>query len=150
MKALSIRQPWAWLIANGIKDIENRDWPTKFRGPVLIHASSTMTRDDFEACCLFVSSIADQVKLGKPVTFEGLRAMCGGIVGQCEIVDCVTESESPWFVGQYGFVIRNAKPLPFQRCKGMLGFFTPPIIQPECRECGDKGHVAAQCTGLND
>ncbi|WP_245839042.1 ASCH domain-containing protein [Yersinia kristensenii] len=40
MKALSIRQPWAWLIVNGYKDIENRTWNTKCRGPVLIHAST--------------------------------------------------------------------------------------------------------------
>ena len=43
MKALSIRQPWAWLIVNGHKDIENRSWPTRFRGPVLIHAAKGMT-----------------------------------------------------------------------------------------------------------
>jgi hypothetical protein len=44
MKALSIRQPWAWLILNAGKDIENRDWLTRFRGPFLIHASKGMTR----------------------------------------------------------------------------------------------------------
>jgi ASCH domain len=44
MKAPSIRQRWAWLIVNGHKDIENRAWPTKFRGRVLIHASKGMTR----------------------------------------------------------------------------------------------------------
>ena len=38
MKALSIRQPWAWLIVNGYKDIENRTWPTRFRGRVCVHA----------------------------------------------------------------------------------------------------------------
>ena len=38
VKALSIQQPWAWLIVNGHKDIENRDWRTNFRGPVAIHA----------------------------------------------------------------------------------------------------------------
>lgn len=37
--ALSIRQPGAWLIVNGHKDIENRDWPTtNFRGRLLVHA----------------------------------------------------------------------------------------------------------------
>jgi len=55
MKCISIRQPWAWLIvrpdiigedtrarayaAGLIKDIENRDWLTRYRGPVAIHAS---------------------------------------------------------------------------------------------------------------
>jgi len=38
MIALSVRQPWAWLLLNG-KDIENRDWYTKYRGPLAIHAS---------------------------------------------------------------------------------------------------------------
>lgn len=33
LPAISIRQPWAWLILNAGKDIENRDWPTNFRGP---------------------------------------------------------------------------------------------------------------------
>ena len=39
MKALSIKQPWASLIAHGIKDIENRTWRTHFRGKIYIHAS---------------------------------------------------------------------------------------------------------------
>jgi hypothetical protein len=36
---LSIRQPWAWLVAHGWKNIENRTWPTGFRGRFLIHAA---------------------------------------------------------------------------------------------------------------
>lgn len=42
MKALSIKQPWASLIAHGIKDIENRTWRTHFRGKIYIHASGNM------------------------------------------------------------------------------------------------------------
>src|SRR3972149_11819690 len=38
MKALSIIQPWAWLIVHGHKPVENRRWPTSFRGQFLIHA----------------------------------------------------------------------------------------------------------------
>jgi hypothetical protein len=49
----------------------------------------------------------------------------GGIVGEAEIVDCVTASRSRWFNGPYGFVIRNARPLPFRPCVGALGFFEP-------------------------
>lgn len=50
MKAISIRQPWAWLIVNGFKDIENRSWRTKYRGPVLIHASAAKpSMDDYGA-----------------------------------------------------------------------------------------------------
>jgi len=38
MRALSVKQPWAWLIVNGYKKIENRNWPTSFRGRIYIHA----------------------------------------------------------------------------------------------------------------
>ena len=48
MLALSIRQPWASLILKAGKDIENRDWPTKFRGRILIHAAKGCTRDEWE------------------------------------------------------------------------------------------------------
>ncbi len=115
---LSIRQPWAWLIVNAGKDIENRSWPTKFRGRFLIHASKGMTRDEYEDAGL----CAADSRIALP-RFEVLER--GGIVGEAEIVDCVTRSESVWFFGPYGFVLRNAKPLPFWPCKGALGFFNP-------------------------
>jgi hypothetical protein len=40
MKALTFRPHWAWFVANGYKDVENRSWPTRVRGRVWIHASS--------------------------------------------------------------------------------------------------------------
>ena len=128
MKALSIRQPWAYLIVNGYKDIENRDWPTRYRGPVLIHAGKRLTEDDFEECRDTIQIIRQrghQIKTGNPKLSE-LRELCGGIVGIAEIVDCVSQSDSPWFFGEYGFVLRNARPLPFQPFKGQLGFFDVP------------------------
>ncbi len=39
MKALSVKQPWANLIADGSKTIETRSWATKYRGPLLIVSS---------------------------------------------------------------------------------------------------------------
>jgi len=122
--ALSVRQPWAWLIANGHKDIENRNWPTKFRGRVLIHASMAMSYDEYDACVIFCSGLP--VKITKFPLFEQLKFERGVIVGEAEMVDCVEQSDSPWFVGQYGFVLRNQKVItPFQPCKGKLGFFRP-------------------------
>ncbi len=44
MKILSIRQPWAYLISSGSKNIENRTWPTKYRGLFLVHASLNINR----------------------------------------------------------------------------------------------------------
>lgn len=122
MLALSIRQPWAWLIVNGYKDVENRTWSTTFRGPVLIHAGKTMRRRDYDECA------NEAFYLGVEVPeFADLDR--GGIVGQAEIIDCVTESDSLWFTGPHGLVLQNARPLPFQPCKGALGFFTPKGIR---------------------
>jgi len=132
MKAISIRQPWASLILVAGKDIENRTWSTRYRGPVLIHASKGMTCAEHEDAIEFaVDAIrADPLNAGKTKTrtlrelgfvFDDLQR--GGIVGRAEIVDCVESSDSPWFVGPFGFVLRNVEPLPFRPYKGALGFF---------------------------
>ena len=126
--AISIRQPWAWLIINAGKDIENRSWPTRFRGRVLIHASKGMTEQEYRDACNFMatdSRLAAALKSLPPMA----ELQRGGIVGECEVVGCVTgndaASDSPWFVGEYGFMLRSAKPLEFRPCKGALGFFNP-------------------------
>lgn len=127
--ALSIRQPWAWLILNAGKDIENRDWPTNFRGRVLIHASKTCTKREYEDAMDFMTD--RQILQGIGMNIPSIKGMDrGGIVGSVEIVDCVTRSDSPWFIGQYGFVLRNPKPMPFIPWKGRLGFFNVPEIKP--------------------
>jgi hypothetical protein len=118
MKALSIRQPYAWLIVNGHKDIENRTWPTNFRGRVLIHAGVTYPKRDYAD-----DAVAHRRYYG---SYPEREDMIGGIVGVATIVDCVSDSESKWFNGPYGFVLADAKPLPFMPCKGALSFFDVP------------------------
>jgi hypothetical protein len=118
--ALSIQQPWAWLIVNGRKDIENRTWRTRFRGPVLIHAGKAIDRDALTELWLGYHPVTGGEWPFRPDP-EALHR--GGIVGIAEITDCVEASRSDWFVGPYGFVMRNARPLPFRPCKGALGFF---------------------------
>ncbi len=44
MKALSLTQPWATLVAIGAKRYETRGWSTPYRGPVAIHAAKAMPR----------------------------------------------------------------------------------------------------------
>jgi hypothetical protein len=122
MKALSIRQPWAWLIVHGRKNIENRTWPTSFRGRFLVHASKGMTHEEYED--------AEWVAEEKGVTippFEKLER--GGIVGEAVLLDCVDKHESEWFCGTWGFVLDEAKPLPFRPYKGELGFFEVPDLK---------------------
>lgn len=125
MKALSIRQPWAFAITHGRKDVENRTWATSFRGRILLHASATMTRDDVDG---FRDFIKDNRDLGgdwlNTRSLPDLQR--GGIVGIASIVDCVAHSRSLWFVGPFGFVLTDVVPLTFTPCKGALGFFAVP------------------------
>lgn len=119
MKALSLQQPWAWLMVNGYKLIENRKWNTSFRGPVLVHASKTFDEDSVP----FVVEMAKKLGIYGKMPYLLKDFQMGGIVGIAEITDCVTSSKSPWFFGQYGFVLKGAKPLPFVPLRGQLGFF---------------------------
>lgn len=126
MKALSIRQPWAWAILHAGKDVENRDWPTKLRGRIAIHASATLRRAEYLD---FLEYYGALVGAGVPdVTVPAHESLpLGAIVGTVEIVDCVTRSDSPWFMGDYGFVLRNPIALPEPiPCRGALGFWDVP------------------------
>ena len=121
--ALSIRQPWAWLILNAGKDIENRSWQTQRRGWFLIHAAKGCTKQEFADAkgfaYLTVGVTCEIPDLGHWSMHQG------GIVGAAKIGNCVRGSSSPWFVGEWGFVLDEVKTLGFIPCKGSLGFFTP-------------------------
>lgn len=137
MLSITVRQPWAWLIirpditdpvhraaaiARGeIKDIENRTWPTRVRGRVLIHAGLGMTRAEYADVEDFLAEAAPKIRL--PSIKDMVR---GGIIGAVDLVDCVTRSDSRWFMGSHGFVLRNPEPMPLTRWPGRLGFFDVP------------------------
>jgi ASCH domain len=126
MLAISIRQPWAWMILHAGKDIENRTWSTKVRGRVLIHAAKSMTKGDFEDAAWFARErcgVSDDTMRG--CNPESL--LRGGVVGSVEIVDCVKSTDSPWFMGDYGFVLRNPEIIQFNPCLGKLNFFDIPM-----------------------
>ncbi len=122
--ALSVRQPYAWAILHAGKDVENRDWKPhnpgrRVRGRILLHAGKAFYSGKQDAAYdirgwAFAAGI-------EPPHIDDLPL--GGIVGEVEIVDCVTEYDSPWFNGPVGLVLRNPKPLPFRPYKGELGFF---------------------------
>lgn len=132
MKALSIRQPWASLITDGPKRIENRTWKTSRRGWVLVHAAVSMGDGrDIERARGMV--IADNNLLCDTETplFSGLYPSAGfqkqwrrgGIIGAMRIDDCVDKHTSPWFTGPHGFVIGAVVKLPFLPVRGRQGFF---------------------------
>lgn len=114
---LSVRQPFAWLIVNGHKDIENRTWPTSYRGPLLIHTGLQMFKE-------FDDSYLPSKDIDIPLKFD---LQFGGIIGIVDVIDCVSKSKSPWFFGPYGLVLANARVLPYHPCKGSLKMFFPDL-----------------------
>ena len=94
MKAITIRQPWASLIAHGIKDIENRTWkcPAKHIGTrVLIHAA--VKTSDFWDCPnygIVHNHIREVTKYG--IDYSKYNTMA--IIGSVEIADCVVNHPS--------------------------------------------------------
>lgn len=139
MKALSIKQPWAWLICAGFKDIENRKWrigrnpqhgPYSSRDvdnfsiklPERIYVHAGKGADAGGGITDFLYKIFDG---DIPHTvFELKPDMFGTIIGEVTITGCVEKSDSPWFVGKYGFTLADPvlydKPIPY---RGQLGFF---------------------------
>ena len=151
MKALAIRQPYAWLVAQGIKDVENRKWSTRYRGPFLIHATKAIDEEE-------VSQERSRLSREGIVLPDDLPL--GGIVGIATLVDCVqyvdvswwrqfldrllrkhpspdtiAQPDSIWFEGPYGFILEDARPLPFKPWRGQQKFFNVPddLYGPELK-----------------
>ncbi len=124
MKALSLTQPWAWLVSEGHKDIENRTWNTSFRGEFLIHASKKMTAADYDTAY----GVSTRYDVDFRLPYRD-RLQYGGIVGSARIVSVIPPGPSgrKWhFRDQFGFVLEEIKRIPFIPCKGALGFWDAP------------------------
>ena len=109
-RAITIRQPWAELIIRGRKDVENRSWRTRHRGPLLIHAGVGADTEYFEEF-----DVSDDV-------------VRGAIIGVVELVECTKKVSSDWHGrGNWGWYLarphRFKKPIPM---KGRLGLFEVP------------------------
>lgn len=134
MKALSIKQPWAEAILQGVKKVENRTWGTAYRGSVIVHAGLTFDRKGY-----------DWLVDGEIAALEGRGGFVwprrlwrddykrGGFLGVMEITGCSLPGEEPglpdpWrdpaqYGWQIGRVVRFIQPIPG---KGRLGLFEPP------------------------
>lgn len=130
--ALSVRQPWAWAIIHAGKDIENRSWQAvnhglSRRGRIAIHASKGMTRHEYESA----ADLMDRLGIACPLPSDLYR---GRIIGSVEIIDVVQDSDSPWFFGPRGLVLRDPIACPPIEAPGALGFFRwssgPTDVQP--------------------
>ena len=124
--ALSLKQPWATLLAYGHKTIEVRSWPTAQRGRILIHAAR-------------ISDERAEAWERVPEELREAARQVGGIVGAGELTGCLAYrtqeafmedqahhlNDPAWFRPPvlYGFVFSNLKPLPFRRYPGWMRFF---------------------------
>lgn len=159
MKAISIKQPWAYLICSGIKDVENRNWkcPQKYIGQrILIHASAKptvkgnciscwMTEDQYRFITLNISS----GKRLNDICF--LEHYSSAIIGSVKIVDCVVNHPSVWAEkGVFNWVL--SEPIlyenPIENVKGKLSFWDYDGIEEvtiECPECGFIQPAVVNC-----
>jgi hypothetical protein len=124
--ALSLKQPWAALLAAGLKTVEVRKWPTARRGRVLIHAARVPDERQ-EAWDLVPRPLLEEARL------------LGGIIGVADLIDCLAyrsvaafaadrerhRNDPAWFSAPvlYGFAFANMKPLPFRAYAGWMRFF---------------------------
>lgn len=129
-RALSLTPWWCAVVAAGLKPIENRKWPTTFRGEFYLHASLGKPADQYEVLDFLMKSAGGR-RLSKEahdaaLWLTGSNVTRGAIIGRARLVDCVTESDSPWFFGPYGFVLEDVQRMPVVMCRGMLGFWKVP------------------------
>lgn len=132
MKALTVRQPWAWAIVHAGKDIENRTQAWSYRGPLAIHAGLAL----FEQ-----HNLASRLHRASNGTERPTDIRFGGIIGVVDLVDVHVSSSRPtgqccdsvW--AQYAegptkpvvhLVVENPRPLPRPiAARGQLGLWTP-------------------------
>ena len=77
MKVITLKQPWATLVAEGIKQYEFRSWKYNYRGKILIHAGAGIDKDAMEKC--------EHLKLNYPKK---------RIIAEVDIVDCISLDEA--------------------------------------------------------
>ena len=116
---MTIKQPWAWLIAQGIKDIENRSWMTNYRGQIAIHVGKS--NDVLNDTEIMGWIKAQGVSL--PLQKE-MRSQQGNIIALVELVDIITDSSSVWAIdGQMHWQLENARQIDPIFVKGKLGLW---------------------------
>jgi hypothetical protein len=139
LRALSIRQPWAWAVLHAGKNVENRKAapPSYLLGqPFLLHASKGCGREEWGAAGDSILAVSGQC----PPLLEQLDR--GGIVGVAWLTGWSREGgdwrmenghdpvreihRSPWFSGPVGYLLEHVQPLPFTPCAGALGFWRVP------------------------
>lgn len=153
MRCISIRPPWAWCIVHlpgeaRWKDVENRSRNSRHRGPLLIHASGTLTRSDYDDACRTAREAG--CSAAQLPTFEALARLRGGIIGAVELFDVSAPGyepddrpSSPWRHDDcFAYHLRNRIVLPHRPLLGKLGIYDVPITAAESRLLAPAGLAA--------
>lgn len=139
MKALSLWQPWASLVALGSKKIETRSWATSHRGPIAIHAAKKWNRELVDMC-LYEPFASELGKLrpnegGMFYLQDALPKILpfGCIVAVADLVDCFRIDGPPddalerlfgdYRPGRFGWRLDNVRPIANVPCVGRQGLF---------------------------
>lgn len=142
MKALTVWQPWAWAIGSGMKLVENRDWTPSWKAlgvgeDFAIHAGQHQpTRDELWAVRDAARKVGRESEVPSLMSNElSLELGRGRIVavvtfdGWVKSSDELEESQRPWFVGKFGWRLKNVRQLNLgsaPRCPGAQGLWELP------------------------
>lgn len=121
MRTISLRQPWAFLLCSGIKDIENRTWklPEKYKGErVLIHASAKdagnpqllFNNEDFEAIAMHFHNKWQKNVISEGELWDEIYRHRASIIGSVRFVDCTINHPSIWAEKTERFAINESWP----------------------------------------
>lgn len=88
-KAISLRQPWAWLVASGHKPIEFRNRGSSFRGECYIHAAKTIDKKAFPWIANNIPIDVIRAFMVNGLPDPGMF-ITGKIIGKARVVDCLT------------------------------------------------------------
>ena len=111
-KCLSIRQPYAWAVIKGVKDVENREWRYNHLGRLYIHASLKVEAKRVDDVVARVAQHLD-IPVARALADYRRHAekACGAIIGSVTMFGCAVSFDSYWFEGPYGFLFRDPRPL---------------------------------------
>lgn len=136
MKALSLTQPWATLVAIGAKNVETRSWYTDYRGPVAIHAAKAFPSDAARLCATepFRSALAaagitrsDTLPRGAIVALADLTQVVPVHLVPAEARIEPEQSFGDYSPGRYAFVLENVRRLAAPlACNGALSLWKMP------------------------
>lgn len=146
MKALSLMQPWATLVALGAKQIETRSWSTNYRGPLAIHASRRLLAENTRFCCkepFHTALEAGEYRFDAASKHNPFHLPLGVVVAIVHLIDVqpITLSNIPsepersfgdYAPGRYAWILREIscllEPIPARGSLGLWEWTPPPPI----------------------